>query len=958
MNNYTLIEKKYIDEINSEVSVYSHNKTKARIVTFKNDDPNKVFLIGFRTPPVNSTGLTHILEHSVLCGSKKYPVKDPFIELIKSSLNTFLNAFTFPDKTCYPVASVNDKDFKNLMDVYLDAVFYPNIYSHKEIFMQEGWHYELNNKDEDIFYNGVVYNEMKGAFSDPEQVLYRNIMHSLYPDTPYGLESGGDPTYIPDLSYEEFLNFHSKFYHPTNSYIYLYGDMDFEERLNYLDKEYLNKFEHIDFDTFIPFQKAFNKPRFEEYKYQADTLEKKTYLSYNVAFPSTLDNKLIIATKLLLNTILLTPGSRLKQALIDANIGEDVDAVFDDGLLMPMLTIIVSNSEKNLENKFIEIVDNELKAILKEGIDKDALLANINFFEFKSREDLFSPRSPKGLNIILRSLDSYLYDDKLPYLKLIELKYYDELREDLKTDYFENIIKDYILNNNHKTYVSLIPDLNYSSLEENRVKEVLKNYKESLSSKELDDLVNMNIKLKEYQDSPSTKEEIDTLPKLSLEDIKMNIEKYDLNVIDDKYKILLSNYHTNDIQYIKYYFDISKLNYNDLAYASLYSDLLLNMSTDKYSYLEINQLIQGYSGGIYSNVNVATKIDNEVCIALVFGYSALTKNVPLVSDLLNNVIYNTKFDDYKRLKERLLEIKNTLAMGISNSGHRYAARRALSYINEESYDLEVVTGIKYLDFITDLCNNFDDKKEEIVNNLNNVLKLLGKNNFVLGFTGLENMLNESKNIFDKFYDSLIDNVTYEKVEFKENILNEGLEASYDVSFNAMVGKYKTEYNSGMLVLLNSIYNDFLWTEVRVKGGAYGVMPQIRRDGYVVLVSYRDPHIKKTYDAYLKIEKYISGFNPSEEELLKYKIGTLGNLTLVLHNKDKAEMARNYYFKNITDEMRNEEIDNVIKASVDDFKKYRNVFLEALSEKIIVTIGNRNKIEEEKDLFDNIRNLTN
>ena len=346
MKNYTLLETKYIDEINSNVSIYQHNKTNARIVTFKNDDPNKVFLIGFRTPPINSTGLTHILEHSVLCGSKKYPVKDPFVELLKSSLNTFLNAFTFPDKTCYPVASVNDKDFKNLMDVYLDAVFYPNIYNHKEIFMQEGWHYELNNKDEDIFYNGVVYNEMKGAFSDPEQVLYRNIMHSLYPDTPYGLESGGDPKYIPELSYEEFLNFHSKFYHPSNSYIYLYGDMDFEERLEYLDKEYLNKFDKIEFDTRVPFQKPFDKPIYEEYKYQSDSLDKKTYLSYNVAFPSTLDYKLIIATKLLLNNILLTPGSRLKQKLIDANIGEDVDALFDDGLLMPMLTIIASNSEK------------------------------------------------------------------------------------------------------------------------------------------------------------------------------------------------------------------------------------------------------------------------------------------------------------------------------------------------------------------------------------------------------------------------------------------------------------------------------------------------------------------------------------------------------------------------------------------------------------------------------------
>ena len=956
MNNYTLIEEKFIDEINSNVRVYSHNKTKARIVTLKNDDPNKVFLIGFRTPPINSTGLTHILEHSVLCGSKKYPVKDPFVELLKSSLNTFLNAFTFPDKTCYPVASINDKDFKNLMDVYLDAVFYPRIYTKKEIFMQEGWHYELNDVNEDIFYNGVVYNEMKGAFSDPEQVLYRNIMHSLYPDNAYGLESGGDPKYIPDLTYEQFKDFHSKFYHPSNSYIYLYGDMDMEERLEYLDKEYLSNFNHIDFDTKIVAQKPFLKPVYEEYEYQADKLENSTFLSYNVAFPTTLDYKLIIATKLLLNNILLTPGSRLKQALIDANIAEDVDAIFDDGMLMPMLTIMASNSNKKSLNKFIEVIDNEFKAILDSGLDKEALLANINFFEFKSREDLFSPRMPKGLNIILRSLDSYLYDDKLPYLKLIELKYYNELREDLKTDYFENIIKNYILNNNHKAYVTLIPSLDYSNREEKIVKEKLANYKKSLSDKELNELVKINKDLKKYQSEPSTKEEINTLPKLSLEDIKMTPEKYNLEVIDNKYKLLFSNYHTNDIAYVKYYFDIEKLNDNDLKYVSLYSDLLFNLSTKNHNYLEINQLIQGYSGGIYNTLNYATRLDKSLYLQLVYGYSALTKNVNFVEELLEDVINNTIFDDYKRLKERLLEIKNTITMSISNNGHRFAARRAMSAINHENYVGDLVSGIRYLDFITELCNDFDNKKDAIVSNLLNVKKLLAKDNFTAAFTGNKEMLSKVSPVIDKFYNSLNSNVSYDKQEFKENILNEGIMASFDVSFNALVGKYDIPYNSGMGVLLNSLYNDYLWTEVRVKGGAYGVMPQIRRDGFIVLVSYRDPNIKKTYDTYKNIPNYIDSFNPTDDELLKLKIGAIGNVILVLHNKDKAETARTYYFKGVTDEIRINEINDVINAKTTDFKEYKKAFIEALANPSITTIGNKNKVEESKDLFKSIRNL--
>ena len=957
MKNYKQIEEKFIDEINSNVIVYEHIKTKARIVTMKNDDPNKVFLIGFRTPPIDSTGLTHILEHSVLCGSKKYPLKDPFMELIKTSLSTFLNAFTFPDKTCYPVASVNENDFKNLMDVYLDAVFYPRIYTNKEIFMQEGWHYELNNVNDPIIYNGVVFNEMKGAFSDPEQVLYRNIMHSLYPDTPYGLESGGDPRYIPDLSYEKFLDFHSKFYHPSNSYIYIYGDIDMEERLEYLDKEYLSKFEYIDFDTRIPYQKSFDKPRFESYNYQAEQLENRTYLSYNIAFPTTLDVKFILATKILLNNILLTPGSRLKQVLIDANIAEDVDAIFDDSLLMPMLSIVATNSNENLEEKFIKLIDYELRKILAEGLDKESLLSNIKYFEFKSREDLFSARMPKGLNIILKSLDSYLYDDNAAFSKLIELKYYDELKKDLYNNYFENIIDKFILNNNHKAYVKLIPDLKYSEIEANRVAKKLADYKNKLSEKEINDLVQMNIDLREYQNKPQTKEELDTLPKLTVDDIKMEPEKYNLEVIDNKYKLLFSNYHTNDILYVKYYFDISNIDYDDFRYVGLFTDLLFNLSTNKYSYYEINQLIQGLSGGISSFVNIYNNIqDKKVHSQLVFSYSALTENAKKVQELLENIIYDTKFADYKRLKERLLELKNSISVGISNNGHRYAARRALSYISEEDYLTEIVTGIDYLDFITDICDNFDNVKEKIVAKLALVNKLLCKDNFTVGITGNKEMLDKSIPVIDSFYNKLNAKVEYKKSVFTPNIKNEAFKAPYDILFNARVGKYSMPYNSGMVVLLNSILNDYLWTEVRVKGGAYGVMPQVRKDGYLVYVSYRDPNIKSTFDAYLNTPKFIDSFNPDDEELFSYKIGAMGNFILVLHNKDKADLARVCYFRGVTYEMRQKDIENVINVTVADFKKYRELFVEAMEKKAIVTIGNKEKIEENKSLYDNIRNL--
>ena len=424
MKNYTKLQTKFIEDIQSNVTIYKHNKTNARICTIENDDNNKVFSIAFRTPPINNGGLTHILEHSVLCGSKNYPVKDPFVELIKGSLNTFLNAFTFPDKTMYPCASKNLKNFKNLMSVYMDAVFYPQIYKYEEIFMQEGWHYHILNEEDPITYNGVVYNEMKGAFSDPQQVLMRNIMHSLFPETPYGLESGGDPKYIPDLDYNEFLNFHKKFYHPTNSYIFLYGDCDMEERLNWLDEAYLKDFDAIDFNTEVPYQKPFDKPQYIKEYYpipKEQSLENKTYLSYNVALPTTLDTKKMIATSILVDTLLNNPGAPLKQNLIDAKLGADVYAYFDDGLLQPILSVMIMNSNEDNEEKFINLLNEKLNSYLQNGLDHEALLSLIQYAEFKVREGKFS-YMPKGLEIEMTALSSWLYDENQPFHKLENLK--------------------------------------------------------------------------------------------------------------------------------------------------------------------------------------------------------------------------------------------------------------------------------------------------------------------------------------------------------------------------------------------------------------------------------------------------------------------------------------------------------------------------------------------------------
>ena len=412
LDAYRVVEHKMIEEMQSEGIVLEHKKTKARLFLVSNDDENKVFCIGFRTPPDNDCGLPHILEHSVLCGSDKFPLKDPFVELVKGSLNTFLNAMTYPDKTVYPVASCNDKDFHNLMDVYMDAVLHPNIYKEEKIFRQEGWHYELESKDAPLIYNGVVYNEMKGAYSSPESILDSVTQKTLFPDTCYGKDSGGDPVHIPELSYEKFLDFHRTYYHPSNSYIYLYGDMDMAEKLTCLDEEYLSHYEERPVDSRIREQKAFAEPVEREFSYsitEGESEEDATYLSVNTVVGDDLDPKLYVAFQILEYTLLDAPGAPLKQALIDAGIGKDVMGGYESGILQPYFSIIAKDANKEQKGEFLAIVKGTLRKLADQGINRKSLLAGMNYFEFKYREADYGS-APKGLMYGLQCLDSWLYD--------------------------------------------------------------------------------------------------------------------------------------------------------------------------------------------------------------------------------------------------------------------------------------------------------------------------------------------------------------------------------------------------------------------------------------------------------------------------------------------------------------------------------------------------------------------
>ena len=559
---YELIKEENLTDIHAKGYLLRHKKSGAKISLISNDDENKVFYIGFRTPVEDSTGVPHIIEHTVLCGSDKFPVKDPFVELVKGSLNTFLNAMTYPDKTVYPVASCNDKDFANLMDVYLDAVFHPNIYKKEEIFKQEGWHYELEDRDAPVTINGVVYNEMKGAFSSPEGVLDRVVLNSLFPDTTYSNESGGDPEVIPELTYEQYLDFHRKFYHPCNSYIYLYGNMDMEEKLEFLDKEYLSHYDKIEVDSAIQLQAPFEKPVTISKPYSiasSESLEDNAYLSYNVAIGTNLESELTLAFDVLDYALLSAPGAPLKQALIDAGIGKDIMGGFDNSTLQPIFSVVAKNANKEDEEKFVGIIEDTLKKIVKDGLNRKSLLAGINSEEFKFREADYG-NFPKGLIYGLSCMDSWLYDDDEPFLYLKILDVFAALKEKIETGYFEELIQKYLLDNSHKSYVSIEPEKGLNARLEKELEEKLAAYKNGLSEEEIDKLVEDTKHLKLYQEEPSPKEDLMKIPMLKRQDMKREAqplvyEKVSCNGIET----IHTNIYSNGIHYLNLMFDNVRL---------------------------------------------------------------------------------------------------------------------------------------------------------------------------------------------------------------------------------------------------------------------------------------------------------------------------------------------------------------------------------------------------------------
>ena len=963
---YEILDEHRVEDVQSDGFILRHKKSGARIAILSNNDDNKVFYIGFRTPPEDETGVPHIIEHTTLCGSKKFPVKDPFIELAKGSLNTFLNAMTYPDKTVYPVASCNDQDFKNLMDVYLDAVFNPNITKYEEIFKQEGWHYELTGKDDELKINGVVYNEMKGAYSSPDEVLSSQIYRSLFPDNTYSKDSGGNPEYIPKLTYEAYLDFYHKYYHPSNSYIYLYGDMDVVERLEWLDKEYLSLYDYKKVNSEINKQPAFDEIKNVEAQYSItmdDTQENKTYLSYNRVVGDTLDEMLYQAFDVLDYALVSSPGAPVKQALIDAGIGDDVYGSYDAGILQPVFSFVAKNANASQADEFESIIENTLKEVVKTGINKEALLAGINSSEFKFREADFG-QFPKGLLFGLNCLDSWLFDDMKPFIHLECLGTFAKLRKAVDTDYFEKLIQEYLLDNTHGSSVTVKPKRGLGNEREEALAKELSDYKASLSDEEIKKLIEDTEHLKKYQEEPSSDEDLRKLPMLTRADMKKNAMAFS-NIEDEllDVKVVRHDIESNGIDYISFLFDAGDFAQSELGYLGFFTNALGLVSTEKYSYTDLANATNIYTGGISTGTasHPDIKDRNNFVFKFEVKLKVLEKNLDKALELMEQMLLSSDFTDTKRLGELVAQIKARLQANLSSSGHLVAAMRSMSSFSRYALYQDELKGIAFYRSICRIEKELSESPKSVSDKLAAIAKkLFARNRMLISFTGNNEAYGNAKPSLEKVMTGFNKmSAVGNQAEVHFNTAKEAFIDASQIQYVAKTGDFICEgyeYTGALRLLRIILSYDYLWINVRVKGGAYGCMNTFLRSGESYFVSYRDPNLSDTLDVYDRIPEYIKSFSPDERDMTKYIIGTFSALDTPMNPEAKGSRSLSAYLEGITYEQIQKERNEILNAQPEDIRRLADLVEAVLKKDSICVIGNENMIKESAGLFENVEKL--
>jgi len=982
---YEIESHEFLQDINSDSFVLRHKKSGARVAILPNTDSNKVFYIGFRTPPKDSTGVAHIIEHTVLCGSRDFPVRDPFIEVVKGSLNTFLNAMTYPDKTVYPVASTNEKDFDNLMHVYLDAVFHPNIYREENIFRQEGWHYEpvfdhgdLTKDEEEAFLtgkgaltvNGVVYNEMRGVMSNPDDVLADKVLASLYPHTTYSIVSGGDPDVIPSLTYQDYLHFHETFYHPSNSYIYLYGDMDMQERLRYLDEAYLSDYDFLQMDSEIRGENSFPGPVQAQYPYSVmeneDTAQ-KTYLSLNFALPDGCDPKTDLAYKVLDYVLCESEGAPVKEALRKRGIGQDVDSLYDSGVLEPYYSITAKYADAAQKDAFVSTIFEVMQNLADRGIDRKSLLAGINYFEFHYREADFGSY-PKGLIFGLDAMDTWLYDDKAVWQNLRIGGLFDELRRDAENGYFENILRRSFLENQHRSTVLLVPEPGLTAKKDEEKKASMRTLYESMSRQEREDVLLNFHSLRRWQETPDSKEALSTIPTLSRADLTREARKI-LNeeLPCGEIKVLAHPVFTGGIDYVKVLFDAGEVPERLFPYLNILKVLLTALSTEHYTYAELDHEINIQTGGISCGLSLYTDVNDpqRYRTALEISAKVLHGNFQNAMDLLREVILHTKWDDLTRIKEVLEEELSGAKTGMPASGHETAVNRASAGLSPSSKVLDDLSGIGGLRDLQRICRDFANEGAKLPAALQELASYLFRRDKVIlvDLTAPDAAVQEDLPVIEELSSQLPSGSVPADGEKRyvpdPEPHNEAFTTAGQIQFVCAAGDFSQKnlpYTGALRVLKVIMAYDYLWTGIRVKGGAYGCMSDYGRDGIAYMVTYRDPHLKRSLDVFRKAGEYIRTLQADEKTLTKYVIGAISSLDRPKTPSAYGRFCLSAYMTGGTEAMLQKARNEVLDVTLDDIHALGDYLDAIMDNPVLCVIGGAQKIEGAKDLFERVEPL--
>lgn len=963
-NGFTLLRKEVVDELNGTFHLFTHDVTKAKLIYIASDDEDKVFGVGFRTPPEDSTGVAHIIEHSVLNGSKKYRTKEPFMDLIKGSLQTFLNAMTYPDKTLYPIASRNDADFHNLMDVYLDAVFNPSIYEKREVFLQEGWHYHILDEKDPIAYKGVVYNEMRGATSSAEDQVEYAIQETLYPDSPYGKNSGGDPYAITDLTYDAFMDFHKRYYHPSNAYLYLYGDMDLEEALHHIQDGYLAHYDYLDIDSTLPSQKRYTETQHINYAYSVatgDPTENKDFLVYSVLLDENQSMKDMIAKEVLSEILVDSQASPLKIALLKAGIGEDVYSI-TYGIKEAPFSIVAKNTSSKRKEEFVDIIETALKEMVENGVDAQLLEAQLNKVEYTLRET--GGHATKGLVYFINSFDTWLYD-KDP---LLALRYNDalvDLRKEAKDGYFERYIAHHFLDNPHKVILTATPSEGLNAERDKEVEASLKAYKERLSTEELESLIYSNHQLLAMQNREDTPEEKATIPRLSLDDIEPKFKPAPREVLSlNEATLLYHDLFTSNINYLELAFDIEHLSEEEMSLASLLSELIGSMNTENFTYEALSTETFLHTGGIYlgpTAINDGVDPSKFHRKLMVSGKAIGEEKSKKMLDLMLEQFQKTDFTDRERFLEVVKQMKSRLEMGIYDSGHAITMNRVASYFSASSKCNELINGLDFFFFIQDLEKHFDEKYDTVLAQIQSLYKkVFSRTKLVINLTAERDDFEALLPAITSFTEAF-PATSYEPVEltFEPERKNEGIKSSANVQYVAKGYDFRKlgyNYSGAMTVTGQILSTNYLHSEIRAKGGAYGAGVRFARAGSLTTFSYRDPNLLQTIAVYDGMAEYLENLAMDQSELEASIIGIIGRLDPPVTNRSKGSLDLNMYLANRSYEQISETIDQARATTLDDLRQYASLLKESMDENYLCVLGNADTIEEHRDVFNTMVSL--